>query len=482
LIPGLDENKVFITSRGQIEERLDPHYSQPKYQALLGQLARFDLVKIHQASTRIFSGMTPLSGGEAYAADSSGIPFVRSGDFDHDGRIDFASLVHLKTETHQKLMRGSHLKKGDVLFAIVGATIGKVSHYSYECEANINQAVCAVRLKPEFDPEYVSAFFQTAIGQQLIERTKRPVARANINLDEIGKLVFPRTDTSTQDKVLQLLQDGYRNRQAKLDQATALLTSIDEYLLTELGITIPPKPQNTIASRIFTAQRNDLAGWRLDPLFHSFRLWHSIEEASVPKKKLGLCCHYLKTGFAAGSNMQLFDDHGVIQLRPTNIDASRELVFERNVYLDKSVLTDRPGDVVRTGEVIFNNTNSQELVGKTAYVDIDGQPLVCSNHMTRIAVIKKELDPEYLTALLNTYQRLKVFFSLCTNWNNQSGVNVDLLRQLPIPLPEKRKQAEIAEHIRAIRREAKGLRQSAESELDAAKRRIESILLGRVAA
>ena len=82
--------------------------------------------------------------------------------------------------------------------------------------------------------------------------------------------------------------------------------------------------------------------------------------------------------------------------------------------------------------------------------------------------------------MLNAYQRLKVFFSLCTNWNNQSGVNVELLRQIPIPLPSISKQIAIAEHIRQIRAEAKRLRIEAETALEAAKRRIEALLLGEV--
>lgn len=463
---------------GRIENRLDAHFSQPKYQVLLGKLGGFELQKLRHASTRIFSGTTPLSGGDAYTSEADGIAFVRSGDFGRDGNIDFSEVISLKPAVHQKVMRGSQLSKGDVLFAIVGATIGKVAFYPYEREANINQAVCAVRLKSDVHPEYVAAFFQTNLGQQILDRAKRPVARANINLEEIGQMVFPRVSGETQMQVVHLLREGYRKRQNKLDQATELLRSIDDYLLAELGITLPSVPDNTIANRIFTAQRRELAGWRFDPLFHSFKLWHAIEEAHVPNKKLGLCCHYLKSGFAAGGDMQLFDENGVIQLRPTNIDADRELIFDRNVHLDKALLLTKPDDIVQHGEVLFNNTNSQELVGKTVYMNIKGQPFFCSNHITRICTIGSDLNPEYLTAVLNAYQRLKVFFSLCTNWNNQSGVNVELLRQLPIPMPGINKQEAIAEYIGSIRQQAKHLRQQAETELESAKQKIESLLLG----
>ena len=125
----------------------------------------------------------------------------------------------------------------------------------------------------------------------------------------------------------------------------------------------------------------------------------------------------------------------------------------------------------------INNTNSQEQVGKTVFFDIAGD-FVCSNHITRIATDEAELLPEYLTAILNTYQRLKVFYSICTNWNNQSGVNADLLRKVTIPVPSISKQSGLAEEIGRIFASANALRQEANAELESAKREIEAILLG----
>src|SRR5260370_26257936 len=55
---------------------------------------------------------------------------------------------------------------------------------------------------------------------------------------------------------------------------------------------------------------------------------------------------------------------------------------------------------VRKGDVIFNNTNSVEWVGKTAYFDIDGE-YVLSNHMTRIRVNGSMRDPEFLARCLH---------------------------------------------------------------------------------
>lgn len=296
----------------------------------------------------------------------------------------------------------------------------------------------------------------------------------------LKRLQIPLPDIDIQNRIVAEIELGQVTADAKRKVALDLLASMDDYLLAELGINLPPEPENSIANRIFTANYRELSGWRFDPLCHAFKLWHAIEEAHIPHKKLGLCCDYLKSGFAAGGNMQLFDDDGIIQIRPTNISADRELVFDKNIYLDKALLSEKSSDIVQYGEVLFNNTNSQELVGKTVYMNIEHQPFFCSNHMTRIKTHEAELNPEYLVAVLNAYQRLKVFFSLCTNWNNQSGVNVELLKQIPIPFPDINKQIAIAEHIRQIRSEANRLRAEAETELESAKRRIEAMLLGEV--
>lgn len=44
------------------------------------------------------------------------------------------------------------------------------------------------------------------------------------------------------------------------DRASMLLADIDDYLVAELGITLPPEPENTVASRIFTTLRREVAG------------------------------------------------------------------------------------------------------------------------------------------------------------------------------------------------------------------------------
>jgi type I restriction enzyme S subunit len=85
-------------------------------------------------------------------------------------------------------LQRSQLKKNDVLIAIVGATIGQVGVYEYDDEANINQAIAAVSVNERVLPHYLCWYLKSSLGQMILDYYKRPVARANINLEEIAQI------------------------------------------------------------------------------------------------------------------------------------------------------------------------------------------------------------------------------------------------------------------------------------------------------
>lgn len=184
-------------------------------------------------------------------------------------------------------------------------------------------------------------------------------------------------------------------------------------------------------SEIFTRKWSEVSGGRFDPLYLLCGSQVFLKNTSFSIKTLGSVIQSIKTGFAAGKNDQSDSIKGIIQIRPTNLDENGILKFEKNIYIPRDVSSEH---LITKGEVLFNNTNSQELVGKTAYFDLEGD-FVSSNHITRIKTDINQLLPQYLSILLNIYQKNKVFFNTCVNWNNQSGINVDFLKSYQIPLP-----------------------------------------------
>jgi type I restriction enzyme, S subunit len=69
--------------------------------------------------------------------------------------------------------------------------------------ANINQAIACVRLdNKEILGEYICWYLKSSIGQRLLDYFKRPVARANINLSEVGEIPIIIPDLQIQETVI----------------------------------------------------------------------------------------------------------------------------------------------------------------------------------------------------------------------------------------------------------------------------------------
>ena len=117
------------------------------------------------------------------------------------------------------------MEKGDLLIALIGATIGQVSVYNTNREANISQNLASVRLRDDVYPEYVKEFLLSKFGQMELDRIKRYAARANINLDEVGGLqvIYPSKDKQDEmvDKIKKIRAKATELRQ-EADNGIAL--------------------------------------------------------------------------------------------------------------------------------------------------------------------------------------------------------------------------------------------------------------------
>ena len=198
------KSRMFLVNRSELEARFDPYYSQEYFKEAFNALARgnYPLYSIKSLSSLITSGITPKSGGEAYTDDKeTGIPFIRSGNIDINGNFNFEDLLYLKPEIHECIMKSSQVHKNDLMIAIVGATIGQVGIFLDEREANINQAIALVRLKDGNDVQYVKELIKSQVGQLSLNRLKRPVARANINLEEISTIKIPLPPFTKQQEI-----------------------------------------------------------------------------------------------------------------------------------------------------------------------------------------------------------------------------------------------------------------------------------------
>ena len=88
---------------------------------------------------------------------------------------------------------------------------------------------------------------------------------------------------------------------------------------------------------------------------------------------------------------------------------------------------------VRRGDVLFNRTNSKELVGKTCVYNRD-EMMVLAGFVIRVRVNEKVL-PEFLSAFLNTDFSKSMLLGMCKTAIGQANINAQEMQDIGLYLP-----------------------------------------------
>lgn len=88
---------------------------------------------------------------------------------------------------------------------------------------------------------------------------------------------------------------------------------------------------------------------------------------------------------------------------------------------------------VRKGDVLFNRTNSKELVGKTCLYDRE-ELMVLAGFVIRVRVNEKAI-PEFLAQYMNLPYIKELLLSMCKAACGQANINAQELQSIPIYIP-----------------------------------------------
>jgi type I restriction enzyme S subunit len=138
------------------------------------------------------------------------------------------------------------------------------------------------------------------------------------------------------------------------------------------------------------------------------------------------------------------DDLGVPVLRMGNIVDGR-LVYEGLKYLPQDH-DEFPDQLLQPGEVLFNRTNSPELVGKTAVFGGYTRPVACASYLIRVR-LSPEIQPGFLSHLINSSQGRAWVRSVVTQQVGQANVNGTKLRNYLVPVPPAAEQTRIIAEV-----------------------------------
>ena len=99
--------------------------------------------------------------------------------------------------------------------------------------------------------------------------------------------------------------------------------------------------------------------------------------------------------------------------------------------------------LLHDGDVLFNRTNSPELVGKTAIYKSE-RPAIFAGYLIRVNHISRVVDGQYLNLFLNSHVARQYGNDVKTDGVNQSNINGAKLSNYPFPYCSIEEQREIA--------------------------------------
>jgi restriction endonuclease S subunit len=118
------------------------------------------------------------------------------------------------------------------------------------------------------------------------------------------------------------------------------------------------------------------------------------------------------------------------------------------------------------GDVLFNRTNSYELVGRTGVYELEGDHVFAS-YLVRIKTNPEKLEPKFLTLYLNSGLGRRQVLAYATKAVSQANVNASNLLRVRLPLPPLDVQEQLLDDIAGAKaaEKAAALRRSSAEEM-----------------
>lgn len=361
---------------------------------------------------RVFAGSSAPQDKEFF--DQDGPPFVRVRDLGVKKRT--TNLVDIQDHLSKKALTECSLvlaKAGTTLFPKSGAAV-----------TTNNRAILGV------DAYIVSHLMGVEPKEGFITPLWLYWSLCQINMvDHSDNIAYPSLRQSNVKNIIISLPS--------FDEQTRI-----EKILKEQMIAVE-KAKSSTEAQLETAKALPAAYLR--------EVFNSPEAQKWPRKRLEEIIIEAQPGFACGER----DPNGVVQLRMNNVDTCGNMRWDEFIRVPKDKKLISKYQLVN-GDVLFNNTNSVELVGKSALFREYREPIVYSNHFTRLRVVIDKLEPSFLTWWLVLKWQSRLFEHLCNRWIGQSAVKRDKLLLLEILLPplveQKRVVAVLNERITSAER------------------------------
>lgn len=441
----IDKNKIFIVNRSEIEGRLEPEFYKPSIACLEAKIRSLSSKKLRGYALSFAGGVTPKkSEGDKYYSDAeNGVPFLRVQNLQTTGELSLDGCIYINEDTHNGLLKRSQVSEGDLLIKITG--VGRMAIAAVapkDFVGNTNQHMVVVKTGNTDISKYLARYLNLDIIEKIASRHSTGGTRPALDYPSLKNIpIIEGLDFS-------LIDDAIKAKKEKDKKAQQLLDSIDDYLLEELGITIPDV-ENRLENRIFLGSFSKIEGNRIDPVF-SLYLGKNASSSKYENINLRSIAQILKGNVLSSSNIEYGDI-------PVIAGGQTSPYFHNQSNYDGNIIT-----VSASGAY-------------AGYVWYHDYPIYATDCCVIFSKDESHFMTKYLFEVLKLQQ--KSIYKLQTG-AAQPHIYATDLQMLNIPNISIEKQQDIIYYVADIRTRAKKLQEEGRTILENAKRAVERMIIG----
>jgi type I restriction enzyme S subunit len=321
----------------------------------------------------------------------NGVPFINAGHI-QNGEIDFESMNFISRKRFDLLGSGK-VKSGDILYCLRGS-LGKTAIIKDIQEGAIASSLVIIRPSEQIRTDYFYRYLASPIGQAEIYKYDNGSSQPNLSAQSLKQYQLPLPPLEEQRRIAAILDkaDGVRRKRKEAIRLT-------EELLKSTFL------------EMFGDPVTNPKGWEICSM-----------------KKIVVETQY---GTAEKSQEVM---GGLPILRMNNITYSGEIDLNSLKWCQIPP-KDEDKFTVKRGDLLFNRTNSPELVGKTAVWRSDGK-FAYAGYLIRVRFDKSKANSEYVSAFLNSNYGKRYLLEKAKPSINMSNFSASEFLKIPILLPD----------------------------------------------
>lgn len=332
--------------------------------------------------------------------DGNGIPVLRTTNFTDAGVINFANVV--LRDIPPKDLSKKFLRPGDIIIEKSGGSdtkpVGRVVYFdSEENKYLINNFTGLLRVvdQTKWYPRYVFyALFANYSFGGTRQYENKTTGLHNLKLDQyLNSFDIPDVDFQLQHHIADTLD--------KVSEGI----EVCRRMLGELDLMVKAK----FVEMFGTLPANEL-GWSTG----------TIRD----------CVTEVRYGSSRKAAEGDKGQYPYLRMNNITYDGELDLTDIKSIDIPDDEL-DKCS--VRRGDVLFNRTNSRELVGKTCVYNRD-ELMVLAGFVVRVRANERML-PEFLSAFMNSTFTKRLLLSMCKTAIGQANINAQEFQNIEIYIP-----------------------------------------------